>query len=247
MAHLLVTGGARGIGAEVCRRAAARGWSVTINYRSDAAAAEAVAEAVRCAGGRAFVAAGDVASEADTTSLFDRATEALGPLSAVVANAGIVAPSMPLARMDLARLRRILDTNLLGTLLTAREAARRMGRSTGGAGGALVLLSSVAARLGAPGEYVDYAATKGAIDTLTLGLARELGPEGIRVNAVRPGVIATEIHAAGGQPGRAERIGATAPLARAGEPGEVAEAILWLLGDTASYVSGAILDVSGGR
>ena len=188
--HLLVTGGGRGIGAATCRLAGRRGWDVTVNYAGDAAAAEETAAAVRAAGGRAIAVRGDVTAEADTAALFDAAAAAFGPPSAVVANAGIVAPSARLADMDLARLRRVIDVNLLGALLTAREAARRMGRSAGGQGGALVLVSSVASRLGAPAEYVDYAAAKGAIDTLTLGLARELGPDGIRVNAVRPGVVA---------------------------------------------------------
>ena len=245
--HLLVTGGGRGIGAATCRLAGERGWDVTVNYAGEAVAAGETAAAVRAAGGRAIAVRGDVTSEDDTAALFDAAAAAFGPPSAVVANAGIVAPSARLADMDLARLRRVIDVNLLGALLTAREAARRIGRSRGGQGGSLVLLSSVASRIGAPAEYVDYAAAKGAIDTLTLGLAKELGPDGIRVNAVRPGVIATEIHARNGTPGRAERIGAGAPLGRAGTSGEVAEAILWLASDAASYASGAILDVTGGR
>lgn len=245
--HLLVTGGGRGIGAATCLLAGGRGWDVTFCYAGDAPAAEATAGAVRAAGGRALAVRGDVTSEDDTADLFDAAEAAFGPVAAVVANAGIVAPSALLADMDLARMRRVIDVNLLGALLTAREAARRMGRSRGGQGGALVLVSSTAARIGAAGEYVDYAAAKGAIDTLTLGLSRELGPDGIRVNAVRPGVVLTDIHARNGTPGRAERIGETTPLGRAGEAAEVAEAILWLASDAASYCAGAILDISGGR
>ncbi len=245
--HILVTGGSRGIGAATCRLAGARGWDVTVNYQGEQAAAEATAAAVVAAGGRAIAVRGDVSSEADTVALFDAAEAAFGPVTAVVANAGIVAPPMKLAAMDLERIRRIVEVNLLGTLLTARETARRMATSAGGQGGALVLVSSVAARLGAPNEYTDYGAAKGGIDTLTIGLSRELGPDGIRVNAVRPGIILTEIHARSGTPDRAERIGATAPLGRAGTPEEIAEAILWLASDGASYASGAILDVSGGR
>ncbi len=245
--HLLVTGGGRGIGAATCRLAGARGWSVTFSFRGEAAAAEATAAAVRAAGGQALAVRGDVASEADIAALFDAGEAAFGPVAAVVANAGIVGPTARLAEMEPDRIRRVVEVNLIGALLTAREAARRMGRQAGGAGGALVLVSSVAARLGAPAEYVDYAAAKGGVDTLTLGLAKELGPDGIRVNAVRPGVIATEIHARNATPGRAERIGATAPLGRAGSAEEVAEAILWLVSDAAAYVSGAILDVAGGR
>jgi len=245
--HVLVSGGARGIGAATCRLAGARGWAVTVNYRDDAAAAEATVAAVRAAGGRAVAARGDVASEDDTVVLFDAAVAAFGPIGGVVANAGIVAPSGRLADLDAARLRRVVDVNLVGALLTAREAARRMGRSGGGAGGALVLVSSVAARLGAPGEYVAYAAAKGGVDTLAVGLAREIGPDGVRVNAVRPGIVATDIHANNGQPGRAERIGATTPLGRAAAAEEVAEAIVWLLSEAASYVSGAVIDVTGGR
>lgn len=239
--HVLVTGGARGIGAAACRLAGARGWDVTVNYLTDAAAAEATVAAVREAGGRAIAVRGDAAAEADTLALFDAAEAAFGPLSGVVANAGIVAPPLRLADMDVDRMRRVIEVNLLGALLTAREAARRM------TAGSLVLVSSIASRVGSPGEYVDYAAAKGGVDTLTLGLAKELGPVGLRVNAVRPGTTATEIHARNGTPDRAERIGATLPLGRAASPEEVGEAIVWLLSPAAAYVSGAILDVTGGR
>lgn len=239
--HILVTGGARGIGAATCRLAGAHGWDVTVNYLGDAASAEATASAVRDAGGRAIAVRGDASSEADTLALFDAAEAAFGPLSGVVANAGIVAPPLRLADMDVDRMRRVVEVNLLGALLTAREAARRM------AGGSLVLVSSIAARVGSPDEYVDYAAAKGGVDTLALGLAKELGPAGIRVNAVRPGVTETEIHTRNGTPGRAERIGATLPLGRAASPEDVGEAIVWLLSPAAAYVSRAILDVTGGR
>lgn len=241
--HILVTGGSRGIGAAVCRRAGRDGWSVTVNYRTNRAEAEATA----AASGRAVAIAGDVAREEDVVALFDRAAEALGPVTHVVANAGIVAPGLRLADMDAERIRRVVDVNLVGTILTAREAARRLSTARGGPGGALVIVSSMAARLGAPGEYVDYAAAKGGLDSLTIGLARELASEGVRVNAVRPGLIATEIHASGGAPDRAARLGATTPLGRPGTAEETAEAIFWLLGDAASYVTGAIIDVSGGR
>lgn len=239
--HVLVTGGARGIGAAACRLAGGRGWDVTVNYLNDAVAAEATASAVREAGGRAATVRGDVSLEADAVALFDSAVAAFGPPSGVVANAGIVAPPSRLVDMDVARMRRVVEVNLLGALLTAREAARRM------TGGSLVLVSSVASRVGSPDEYVDYAAAKGGVDTLTLGLAKELGPAGIRVNAVRPGTTETEIHARNGTPDRAARVGATMPLGRAATADEVAEAIVWLLSGAATYVSGAILDVSGGR
>ncbi len=179
--------------------------------------------------------------------MFDAATRALGPLSAVVANAGVAAPVARLADMSGERLRRMLEVNVLGALLTAREAARRMSQSAGGLGGSIVLISSTASRLGAPNTYVDYAASKGAVDTLTIGLAKELGPEGVRVNAVRPGLIETEIHLATGEPDRALTLGRSTPLGRPGTPEEVAEAALWLMSDAASYVTGAILDVAGGR
>ncbi len=247
MAHLLVTGGSRGIGAAVCRRAGAAGWSVTINYQANATAAAETAAAVTAAGGQAVALPGDVTAEAEVVGLFDAAAAALGPVTHVVANAGIVAPGAMLADMSVERMRRVIDTNVIGTLLTAREAARRLARSRGGPGGAIVIVSSMAARLGAPGEYVDYAASKGALDTLTVGLARELAAEGIRVNAVRPGLIDTDIHASGGAPDRAARLGATTPLGRPGTATETAEAIFWLLSEAASYTTGSILDVSGGR
>lgn len=247
MPHVLVTGGSRGIGAATCRLAGALGWSVTVTYRSDAEAAAATVAAVQAAGGRAVALPGDVSVEADVLAVFDGAARALGPVTHVVANAGVVAPAAKLADMDAGRLRRIIDINVLGTLFTAREAARRLATSRGGPGGAIVIVSSMAARLGAPGEYVDYAAAKGALDTLTIGLARELAADGVRVNAVRPGLIDTEIHASGGAPDRAARLGATTPIGRPGTAEEVAQAILWLLSDAASYSTGSVIDVSGGR
>ncbi|HVL71972.1 MAG TPA: SDR family oxidoreductase [Beijerinckiaceae bacterium] len=247
MAAILVTGGSRGIGRATALVAARRGWSVAANYVGNRAAAEEVAAAVEEAGARAVAVQGDVAVEADVTAMFEAAERALGPLSGVVVNAGIVAPPMPLAQMSAERMRRVFEVNVLGAYLCAREAARRLSTSRGGAGGAIVLVSSMAARLGAPGEYVDYAGSKGAIDTLTVGLARELAREGVRVNAVRPGLIETDIHASGGQPDRAQRLGPTTPIGRPGRPEEVAEAIVWLLSDAASYTTGTIIDVSGGR
>ena len=231
---VLITGASRGIGRATAVLAAARGWDVGINYARDAAAAEHTAH-------------GHVANEADVVAMFDAVAAAFGRLDALVNNAGIVAPSMPLADMPLDRLTRMFDTNVLGAYLCAREAARRLSTDRGGRGGAIVNVSSIAARLGSPNEYVDYAGSKGAVDTLTVGLAKELGPHGVRVNAVRPGLIETDIHASGGQPGRAARLGAQSPLGRAGEAHEVAEAIVWLLSDAASYTTGTLLDVGGGR
>jgi NAD(P)-dependent dehydrogenase (short-subunit alcohol dehydrogenase family) len=244
---LLVTGASRGIGRACALLAARDGWSVCVNYREDAKAADAVVETIAKGGGRAVAFKGDVAVEADAVAMFDAATNALGPLGAVIANAGIVAPTAKLADMSAERMRHVFEVNVLGAFLTAREAARRMSTSLGGAGGAIVLISSAAARLGSPNLYIDYAASKGAIDTLTLGLSKELGPEGIRVNAIRPGLIDTEIHASGGAPDRARVLGATAPLGRPGAAEEVAEAAIWLISGAASYVSGALLDVAGGR
>src|SRR5208283_5108609 len=204
-----ITGGSRGIGRAIALVAAERGWSVGVNYREDAHAADEVVAAIAKIGGRAVTLKGDVAIEADLVTMFDAAARALGPLTGVVANAGIIAPLARLADMSVERMRRVFEVNVLGAYLTAREAARRMSTSLGGAGGAIVLMSSAAARLGSPNLYVDYAGSKGAVDTLTLGLAKELGPEGVRVNAIRPGLIETDIHMSGGEPDRARELGRT--------------------------------------
>jgi len=246
MAAMLVTGGSRGIGAAVCRLAGAAGWDVAVNYARDRDAAEAVVADIAAAGARAVAVQGDVADERDVVAMHD-AAEALGPVTAVVVNAGIVGQVSPVAEMTTDRLRRVFDVNVLGAFLTAREAARRMATDRGGPGGAIVVVSSAAARLGGPFEWVDYAASKGAMDTLTLGLAKELGPGGVRVNAVRPGLIETEIHASAGAPDRVSRLVGGVPLGRPGSAAEVAETILWLASAAASYVSGALVDVGGGR
>jgi len=244
---IVVTGGSRGIGAAVARLAGARGWNVAINFAGNETAARGTAAAVEKAGGRAIVVRGDVASEADVIALFEAAVQAFGVIGGVVNNAGIVAPGAPVADHSIDRWRRLIDVNVIGAWLVAREGVRRMAKTRGGEGGSIVNISSAAARLGGAGEYVDYAATKGAIDTFTVGLAREVGGDGVRVNAIRPGVIDTDIHASGGAPGRAESVGKTTPVGRAGTAEEVAAAVIWLLSDEASYVNGAILDVSGGR
>ncbi len=244
---VLISGGSRGIGRAISVLAARQGWSVGVNYREDVHAADEVVQAIAGTGGRAVALKGDVAVEADVVGMFEAATRALGPLSGVVANAGVVAPAARLADMSAERMRRVFEINVLGAYLTAREAARRMSESMGGAGGSIVLISSAAARLGSPNLYVDYAGSKGAIDTLTRGLSKELGPEGVRVNAIRPGLIETGIHASGGEPDRARSLGRATPLGRPGTPEEVAEAAVWLLSDAASYVTGGILDVTGGR
>ncbi len=244
---LLITGGSRGIGRASALLAAKHGWSVGVNYREDMGSAAAVVDTIAKKGGRAVALKGDVAVEADVVTMFDQATNALGRLTGVIANAGIVAPSARLVDMSAERMRRVFEVNVLGAYLTAREAARRMSEFLGGVGGSIVMISSAAARLGSPNLYVDYAGSKGAVDTLALGLAKELGPEGVRVNAIRPGLIDTDIHKSGGEPDRALTLGRSAPLGRPGTADEIAEAAIWLLSDAASYVTGAILDVAGGR
>jgi NAD(P)-dependent dehydrogenase (short-subunit alcohol dehydrogenase family) len=241
---LVVTGGGRGIGAETARLAAERGYAVAVNYRENRAAAESLA---RDLGRNSIAVQADVASEADVVRLFETVDRKLGRVSALVNNAGIVDRGMRVADMTAARIARMFAINVTGSFLCAREAVKRMSTRLGGPGGAIVNVSSIASRLGGSGEYVDYAASKGAIDTFTVGLAKELGAEGIRVNAVRPGIIRTDIHLASGDPARVDRIGATSPLQRPGEAVEVAHAILWLLSDEASYMTGALVDVTGGR
>ncbi len=243
---MLVTGGGRGIGAATARLAARRGYAVCVNYLRNREAAQGVVRAIEGEGGKARAVAGDVAKEADVVRMFDEAAT-LGRISALVNNAGILERQTRLDDMEAARFERVFATNITGAFLCAREAVRRMSTRHGGTGGGIVNVSSMASRLGSPGDYVDYAASKGAIDTLTIGLSKEVAGEGIRVNAVRPGVIYTEIHATGGEPGRVDRLKAAVPMKRGGEPDEVARAILWLLSDEASYSTGTFIDVSGGR
>jgi NAD(P)-dependent dehydrogenase (short-subunit alcohol dehydrogenase family) len=243
---LLVTGGSRGIGAQTVLLAAERGYAVCLNYLRNH---DAAAQVVRLAGGKgveAVAVQGDVSKEADVARIFD-ACDGLGPLNALVNNAGVLEQQMRVDEMTAARLHRVFATNVIGSFLCAREAVRRMSRKHGGSGGAIVNLSSGASRLGSPGEYVDYAASKGAIDTLTVGLAREVAEEGIRVNAVRAGFIYTEIHASGGEPNRVDRVKALVPMKRGGTAEEGARAILWLLSDEASYTTGEFIDVTGGK
>jgi len=244
---MLITGASRGIGAATAQLAARRGYAVCLNYRQRADAAEQLAQRIRQSGGRAITVAADVADEKQVAALFAAIDREFGRLDVLVNNAGMLERQMRLEEMDAGRLQRVFATNVLGSFLCAREAIKRMSTAHGGRGGAIVNLSSVAARLGAPNEYIDYAAAKAAIDAMTIGLAKEVAAEGIRVNAVRPGVVYTEIHASGGEPDRVERVRASVPMARGGQPEEIAEAVLWLASDQASYTSGALLDVAGGR
>ncbi|AFZ66443.1 SDR family oxidoreductase [Deinococcus peraridilitoris] len=244
---LIVTGASRGIGAATARLAAMAGYHVGVNYRNDEAAAREVVAQIERTGGQALAVRGDVSDEGNVAHLFELVGATYGPVSALVNNAGMLERQARVDELDAARLRRVLGTNVIGSFLCAGEAVRRMSTRHGGSGGVIVNVSSRAAVLGSPGEYVDYAASKGAIDTLTVGLAREVAGEGIRVNSVRPGIIDTSIHASGGEPGRVARVAPSVPLGRGGTPEEVARAIVWLLSDEASYVTGTILDVSGGR
>lgn len=244
---MIITGGSRGIGAATARLAATQGYGVCITYLRNEAAASAVVRGISETGGEAIAIAADVSVEAEIIRLFERVDAELGPVTALVNNAGILEQQARVEEMDSARLSRVFATNVFGSFVCAREAIRRMSTRHGGAGGAIVNVSSAASRIGSPGEYVDYAAAKGAIDTFTLGLAKEVASEGIRVNAVRPGIIYTEIHASGGEPNRVERVKGSIPMQRGGQPEEVARAILWLLSDEASYTTGALLDIAGGR
>ena len=244
---IIITGGSRGIGAATAQLAASQGYAVAISYLHNRAAADAIVAAIESSGGRALAVASDVAQEADIERLFETVDKAWGPLTALVNNAGILEQQTRVEDITAARLNRIFTTNVTGSFLCAREAIRRMSTRRGGAGGAIVNISSAAARLGAAGEFVDYAASKGAIDSLTIGLSKEVADEGIRVNAVRPGIIYTDIHASGGEPGRVDRIKDGVPMKRGGHASEVAEAIMWLLSDQSSYTTGGFIDVTGGR
>jgi len=244
---VLVTGGGRGIGAATARLAAERGYTVCVNYRSNRAAAEAVVADIESRGGTAIAVGADVSIEADVLRLFQTIDERVGPLRALVNNAGVLETQTRVDSIDAARLGRVFATNVTGAFLCAREAVKRLSTARGGAGGAIVNVSSRAAQLGAPGEYVDYAASKAALDTLTIGLALEVAAEGIRVNGVRAGIIDTEIHASGGEPRRVDRLGPQLPMKRGGHAIEVARAILWLLSDEASFSTGTFIDVAGGR
>lgn len=244
---MIVTGGSRGIGAATAYLAAEKGYAICINYLHNQQAAQEIVSSIAQIGGRAIAIAADVAMEKDVIKLFGAVDEQLGKVTALVNNAGILEQQMRVENMDAARLKRVFETNIIGSFLCAREAVKRMSTKHGGAGGAIVNVSSAASRLGSPGEYVDYAASKGAIDTMTIGLAKEVADEGIRVNAVRPGFIYTDIHASGGEPNRVERVKEFVPMKRGGKATEVAKAILWLLSADASYTTGSFIDVSGGK
>jgi NAD(P)-dependent dehydrogenase (short-subunit alcohol dehydrogenase family) len=244
---LIITGASRGIGAATARLAADAGYAVCVNYRQNREAAERVVADIEARGRHAMAAQADVSVESDVVRLFETADQKLGRLSALVNNAGILETQMRVEAMDAARIHRVLSTNVVGAFICAREAIKRLSTKHGGAGGAIVNVSSGAARLGSPGEYVDYAASKGAIDTLTIGLAHEVAEEGIRVNGVRGGIIYTDIHASGGEPQRVDRVKAFVPMKRGGTAEEVARAIVWLLSTEASYVTGSFIDVTGGR
>ncbi|MGR4868299.1 SDR family oxidoreductase [Variovorax sp. LARHSF232] len=244
---VLITGGGRGIGAATALLAARRGFAVALSYVSNAQAAQEVVRRIEAEGGRALAVQADVGNEAQVLAMFREVDDKLGRLSALVNNAGVVDVQARLDEMSVARLERMMRVNVVGSFVCAREAVRRMSTRHGGAGGVIVNLSSAAARLGSPDQYIDYAASKGAIDTLTIGLAKEVAEEGIRVNGVRPGLIDTEIHASGGMPQRAFELAHTVPMKRVGSAQEIANAIVWLLSPEASYVTGASIDVSGGR
>jgi NAD(P)-dependent dehydrogenase (short-subunit alcohol dehydrogenase family) len=244
---VLITGGSRGIGAATALAAARAGYAVAVNFHRNAAAAQAVVDEIEAQGGQALALQADVIQEDDVLALFAAIDTTWGRLDALVNNAGIVDVSCRVDAMDVARLKRMFETNVVGSFICAREAVLRMSTRYGGRGGTIVNVSSAAARLGSPGQYVDYAASKGAIDTFTIGLAKELAAEGIRVNGVRPGIIDTEIHASGGEPNRAQLVGAQVPMQRPGTAEEVAQAIVWLMGPQSSYSTGTLLDVSGGR
>jgi NAD(P)-dependent dehydrogenase (short-subunit alcohol dehydrogenase family) len=244
---LLVTGGGRGIGAATCRLAAEAGYRVAVNFAANEAAATALVQTIATAGGEAFAIRADVGNEADVLKMFEAVDQRFGPLDALVNNAGVVDRKSRVDEMSVARLERMMRINIIGSFLCAREAVKRMSTRHGGKGGPIVNVSSVAAVLGGPNEYVDYAASKGAIDTFTIGLSKEVATEGIRVNAVRPGIIDTEIHASGGQPDRVAAMRDLVPMKREGTADEVARAILWLLSNEATYITGALLNVSGGR
>jgi NAD(P)-dependent dehydrogenase (short-subunit alcohol dehydrogenase family) len=244
---ILITGAGRGIGAACALLAARQGYRVGVNYKSDAAAAAAVVAAIEQAGGSALALQADIAEEAEVERMFAQLDARFGRLDALINNAGVLSRQMRVDQMDAARINRIMATNVTGSFLCAREAVRRMSTRHGGVGGAIVNISSRAAVLGSAGEYVDYAASKAALDALTIGLSKEVAAEGIRVNGVRPGLIDTGMHASGGEPGRIARLQSSVPMQRGGQPDEVAQAALWLLSDAASYSSGTFIDVSGGR